>query len=115
MEAQPGQRVVPKPGMAIPFYWQEGIEYGINRRNTFVVDEFVGIRRSDGDIKFGTIMKVLPGREGNVYDVAVDNAGSYQAGKQADGLYKINYDVKTTGIMLELRKKEEAPKGFLGW
>jgi len=27
MSEQQGSRVVPKPGMTIPFYWQEGIEY----------------------------------------------------------------------------------------
>jgi hypothetical protein len=116
LEAQPGTKVVPKPGLTVPFYWQEGIEYGIDRRNKFVMDEIVGIRRcvcvclcvcvcmcvcvcvcvqyiitcmyicvsicicthththththsSDGDIKFGTIMNIAQGREGNVYQV----------------------------------------------
>ncbi len=83
------RRVVPQPGMAIPFYWQEGIEFAVNRRNTFAVDEMVGILRGDGDIKFGTVMKVLPGREGNVYDILVSKDGSYQPGKTPDNLYKV--------------------------
>ena len=115
LEQQPGTKVVPKPGMAIPFYWQEGIEYGINRRNTFAMNEFVGIRRSDGDIKFGTIMDIAQGREGNVYQVLVDGNGSYQQGKSADSLYKINYDVTSQGFKLELKKQDEAPKGLFGW
>jgi len=115
MDSQPGSRVVPKPGMAIPFYWQEGIEYDMNRRNTFQMGEFVGIRRSDGDIKFGSIMKITPGREVNFYDVLVDGNGSYQQGKSADNLYKVLYDVKTSGFKMELRTKDDAPKGFLGW
>ena len=50
---------------------QEGIEYDMNRRNSFQMDEVVAIRRTDGDIKFGVINKVSPGREGSVYDVLV--------------------------------------------
>jgi len=83
------RRVVPQPGMAIPFYWQEGIEYAVNRRNTFAMDEMVGILRGDGDIKFGTVMKISPGREGNVYDILVSKDGSYQPGKTPDNLYKV--------------------------
>jgi len=116
MEMQPGKRVVPQPGMTIPFYWQEGIEYDMNRRNSFQMDEVVAIRRTDGDIKFGVINKVSPGREGNVYDVQVDTGGSYQGNKSADGIYKILYDVKSEGFKLELRaKQDEAPKGLFGW
>ena len=130
MEMQPGKRVVPQPGMTIPFYWQvsslslspllprslctlslsslslshslthsyihththththvqEGIEYDMNRRNSFQMDEVVAIRRTDGDIKFGVINKVSPGREGNVYDVQVALAYQrVQADRQTEG------------------------------
>ena len=46
-------------------------------------------RRTDGDIKFGLVMGIAPGREGDVYDILVDKAGSYQSGKTADGIYKV--------------------------
>ena len=93
MDEQQGKRVVPQPGMSIPFYWQEGIEYGANRRNTFAMDEIVGILRSDGDIKFGSVMKISPGREGNVYDILVSKDGAYQPGKTADNLYKVRHSL----------------------
>ena len=65
---------------------QEGIEYDMNRRNSFQMDEVVAIRRTDGDIKFGVINKVSPGREGNVYDVQVALAYQrVQADRQTEG------------------------------
>ena len=52
-------------------FWQEGVEYNCNRRNAFALEEIVAIRRTDGDIKFGSILDVKPGREGQVYDALV--------------------------------------------
>ncbi|EKX45484.1 hypothetical protein GUITHDRAFT_152729 [Guillardia theta CCMP2712] len=103
-----GQRIQPQAGMPIPSYWQEGNEYLLNKNNVFEMGEIVAILRSDGEIRFGYIVNVNAKKDisGKVvatttYDVQVDKSGSFYQGRYADSIYKITYDVRSVGIVLE--------------
>jgi hypothetical protein len=57
----------------------------------------VAIFRSDGTVKFATVInyKIAPDGVSYLYDVQVDQKGSYYEDRYPDSLFKIMYDIET--------------------
>jgi len=106
-----GERVYPAPGIPVPSYWVEGSQYLSNKKNEFEIGEPVAIYRSEGSVKFATILtyKINNDQASYRYDLQVDAAGSRYEDRYPDSIFKIMYDIETEGVVL---REETTTKGW---